>query len=389
MRRSLLALITTLSVTAAAYAQTNDHVYRSWRSEEDPGSPRAAGLAGAFTAVADDPSAALTNPAGLAVGPRTEAMGSLLRRGSGTVGPGDVISPSTDLGLVGGSVAIGRNLGLGVHFSEPRDVKLDLAQEPLPNSTYDLGFLRATRRTFGVAAAYAVTSRLRLGAGIAGERLELSGEDSVFRTQGGTLTQVEATGTDSAVTATFGGLYDVSKAIRVGLSAHAGATFDVDRTAYSPVEARTVDHGSVYRLREPDRFSAGVACRLPASLRVSGQVDLVRYSQIRDALDVRRELQRTDYVLDDGFEGHLGLEWARAFDPVTLQVRGGLWSQAPGSVRYIGPDLAERMTFQGSSRRLREGLGASLLFKAGFAMDAAVLMGGDRTLLVAAARYRF
>jgi hypothetical protein len=104
---------------------------------------------------------------------------------------------------------------------------------------------------------------------------------------------------------------------------------------------------------------------------------------------VRRDLLRSDYVLDDGFEAHLGLEWARAFDPVTLQVRGGLWSQAPGSVQYIGPDLAERMTFQGSSRRLREGLGASLLFKAGFAMDAAALMGGDRTLLVAAARYRF
>jgi hypothetical protein len=80
------------------------------------------------------------------------------------------------------------------------------------------------------------------------------------------------------VTATFGGLYDVSKAVMVGLSAHTGASFDIDRTAYSPVEAKAVDRGSVYRLREPDRFSAGVAWRLPASLRVSGQVDLVRYS---------------------------------------------------------------------------------------------------------------
>jgi hypothetical protein len=389
MKRFLLALTLLVSMAATLGAQTNDHVYRSWRAEVDPGSPRAAGLAGAFTAIADDASAAITNPAGLAVGPRTEAMGSLLRRGPGTVGPGDSLASSVDLGLVGGSLAIGKRFGLGLHYGEPRDIDLRLTDSRLPDSTFDLGFLSAQRRTLGLAVAYEVTPRFRIGAGIARDQLELQGEDSVFRAQGQALTQVEANAADSAVTGTFGALYDVTPEVRVGLSAHTGASFEVDRSAYSPVEGRTVDHGSVYRLREPDVFSAGVAWRLPANLRVSGQVDYVRYSQIRDVLDVRRDLLPADYKLDDGVEAHVGLEWARVFDPLTLQLRGGLWSQAPGSVEYVGPDLSEGMTFRGSSRRLREGLGASVLFKAGFSVDAAALLGGDRTLLMAAARYRF
>ena len=387
--RRLLFVAAALSTAVSVQAQTNDHVYRSWRWEEDPGSPRAAGLAGAFTAIADDASATLTNPAGLAELPRTEVMGSLLRRGPGSIGPGDAIASSTDLGFIGGSVAIGSRLGVALHLSEPRDVSLNLAPRPLPNSTFDSGFLEARLRTLGLGAAFAVTSRLRIGAGIGRSHIEMQGQDSVLRAGGITLTTMDAKAADSALTASFGALYDVTDGIRVGLAAHSGAKFDVDRTAYSPVEGRTVDRGSVYPLREPDVFSAGVAWRLPASFRVAAQADLVRYSQIRSALDVRRDLLPADYVLDDGLEGHVGLEWARAFDPLTLQLRGGLWSQAPGSVQYVGPDPSERMTFQGSSRRLREGFGASVLFKAGLSMDAAALLGGDRTLLLAAARYRF
>jgi long-chain fatty acid transport protein len=390
MRRLLFVLAAVLSSSVGVVSgQTNDHVYRSWRWEEDPGSPRAAGLAGAFTAIADDASASLTNPAGLANRPRTEAMGSLVRRGSGTIGPGDALAASTDLGLVGGSVSFGRRFGLGLHFSDPRDVSVNLARHDLPDSTYDAGFLQARLSTLGVAAGFEVTPRLRVGAGVARGHLELQGQDSVFRTRGDSLTQVDATGADSAVTATLGALYDVTETLRVGLAAHTGGSFRVERTAFSPAEGRTVDRGSVYELRVPDVFSAGVAWRLPANFRLTAQADFVRYSQIRDALDVRRDLAAADYVLDDGLEGHIGLEWARTFDPVTLQIRGGLWSQAPGSVAYVGPDPSERMTFQGSSRRLREGVGASVLFKAGLSVDAAALLGGDRPLFLAGARYRF
>jgi hypothetical protein len=390
MRRILYVLLATLCTATLVQGQTNDHVYRSWRWEEDPGSPRAAGLAGSFTAIADDASASLTNPAGLADLPRTEAMGSLLRRGSGTIGPGDALGSSTNLGLVGGTVAIGSRLGLGVHFSEPRDIKLNLAPNALPDSTLDSGFLQARLRTLGVAAGYQVTSHLRIGAGIARAHLELDSQDSVLRPRGDSpLTTMDATGADSAIIATFGALYDITPDVRVGLSAHTGGSFQVSRTAFSPVENRTLDQGSVYELREPDVFSAGVAWRLPASFRVTAQADLVRYSQIRDALDIRRDLVPSDYVLDDGVEGHIGLEWARIFNPLTLQLRGGLWSQAPGSVEYVGPDLSERMTFQGSSRRLREGFGASVLLKDRVSFDTAILLGGDRTVLMGAARYRF
>jgi hypothetical protein len=391
MRRSLLVPLTLLAIAAgssAVGAQTNDHVYRSWRWEEDPGSPRSAGLAGAFVAIADDASASLSNPAGLVQHPRHEAMGSLLQRNSGTVGPGDALASRTGLGLVGGSLELGPRLAIGGTWSEPRDVRVSLARADLPNATFDAGFLDAQVRSLAFGAAYAVTNRLRLGAGISHGRLELQGVNAVMR-RGETLTEIQAEGSDSALSASFGALYDVSSSVKVGLAARTGATWEIARSAFSPAEGRVVDPGSVYRLRAPDVFSAAAAWRLPSSFRVTGQIDLVRYSQIRDALDVRRDIPRSDYVLDDGIEARVGIEWAHVFDPLTLQLRGGLWSQAPGSIEYVGPEPSERMTFLGSSRRLREGVGASVLFKSGLSMDAGALFGGDRTLILAGARYRF
>jgi hypothetical protein len=147
-----------LFATAAA-AQTNDHVYRSWSWQEDPASPRSAGLAGSFTAIADDPSASLTNPAGLTVMPRNEAMGTLSFRSSGSAGPGDVLNNSTSLGMLGWHHGGRRPWAIGAHFGEPRDVRLDLAPMGLPNNTYDAGFLEADLRTYGVAAGYSITRR--------------------------------------------------------------------------------------------------------------------------------------------------------------------------------------------------------------------------------------
>jgi hypothetical protein len=115
----------------------------------------------------------------------------------------------------------------------------------------------------------------------------------------------------------------------------------------------------------------------------------VRYSQVLDALDVRRDLDPADYRLDDGVDGRVGLEWAHPFDAWTLQLRGGVWNQASGRSSTTGPDAAERATFPGSSRRTLGGAGASVLLKNGVSIDASSLFGGDRTLWLAGARYRF
>jgi long-subunit fatty acid transport protein len=381
--------VAALLFAVSAAAQTNDHVYRSWSWQDDPGSPRSAGLAGSFIAIADDPSAALTNPAGLAVMPRNEAMGSLAHRSSGNVGPGDIVDPSTSLGMVGGTMAIGTRWAIGAHFGEPRDLRLDLAPMALPNGTYDAGFLQADLRTYGVAAGYSITPKIHVGAGLAISKLSFDSQDAVLRPGGRELTQMLASGSDSAPRGVFGAIYEPTADLRIGLAARTGASFEIDRTAYDPIEARTVDHGSQYRLRAPDVYSAGAAYRLPAGFRVSAEADLVRHSQVLDALDVRRDLDPADYRLDDGVDGHVGLEWARPFDAWTLQLRGGVWNQAPGSIEYVGPDAAERTTFPGSSRRTLGGAGASVLLKNGVSIDASSLFGGDRTLWLAGARYRF
>jgi hypothetical protein len=389
MGRALLAFGAAVCLAASLRAQSNDHVYRGWRWEEDPGSPRATGLAGAFVAVADDASAALLNPAGLADHARTEVMGTMIHRRSGTLASGDTLSPATGPGLVGGTLAIGSRFAVGAHWGEPHDTHLTLVMRPLPNSTFDLGFLDAQMRSLAFAAGYAPTRRLRVGAGLVVGRLELQGQNSVFRVRGDELTTIDASGSETALRGVFGALYDVTDSLRVGLSARTGATWDVARTAYSPAEGRTVDHGSLYRHRAPAAYSAAAALRVPGSVRLTAQVDLVRHSQILESLDVRRGLQPSDYVLDDGIDGRLGLEWAHAFPALTLQLRAGVANEAPATIAYDGQDATERSTFEGSPRRWRAGGGGSVLLKSGLSLDAAALFGGDRTLLLAGARYRF
>jgi hypothetical protein len=321
--------------------------------------------------------------------PRNEAMGTLSFRSSGSAGPGDVINNSTSLGMLGGTMAVGDHWAIGAHFGEPRDVRLDLAPMGLPNNTYDAGFLEADLRTYGVAAGYSITPKIHVGAGLAMSKLSFNSQDSVLRRGGPELTQISASGSDSALRGVVGAIYEPTPDWRIGLAARSGANFEIDRTAFDPVDTRTVDHGSHYNLRAPDVYSAGAAYRLPAGFRVSAEADLVRYSQVLDALDVRRDLDPADYRLDDGVDGRVGLEWAHPFDAWTLQLRGGVWNQASGSIEYTGPDAAERATFPGSSRRTLGGAGASVLLKNGVSIDASSLFGGDRTLWLAGARYRF
>ena len=66
-------------------AQSNDHIFRSWRWVEDVPAPRAAGLGGAFVAVADDSSATFLNPAGLTLLPKTEVSARSLESRVGSI----------------------------------------------------------------------------------------------------------------------------------------------------------------------------------------------------------------------------------------------------------------------------------------------------------------
>src|SRR5262249_12524963 len=119
MRATVTVILLALGTTAMG--QTNDHLFRSWRWDEDVTAPRAAGMGGAFVAVADDSSAAFLTPAGLTPLPKNDLAGGLMARRSGTSSLGDTLRARTGVGYVGGAGRITKRFAVGGYLTEPQD----------------------------------------------------------------------------------------------------------------------------------------------------------------------------------------------------------------------------------------------------------------------------
>src|SRR5262245_10397094 len=326
MRRILVASACSLLFAAGqlVWAQTNDRVYRSWRWEEEVAAARPAGLAGAFVGVADDASAAALNPAGLlALPPKgRELSANALRRDSGAAGPDSLLS-RTGLGYGGAAFRLGSSWAVGAFYAEPRSLRLEIAPFQLPSGMVDHGFIEAEMRDFGLSAAYRPTDRLRIGASLVASRLVLdsNGGESFNRVFFEVTNQASE---DTRLRPSVGALYDASSTWRLGLLIRPGTSWTVSRDSFNPTDSIVLDPGSTHHVRAPDVYSAGSSVRVLDRLLLTGQLDFVRYSQIRDDLEIMRaSVIAEDYVLDDALEARGGAEWtipARSFD---VALRGG------------------------------------------------------------------
>lgn len=369
-------------------AQSNDHLYRAWRWTPLPGSPRAAGLGGAFVALADDCSSVQLNPAGMLALPKTELAVSLSHRGAGTVGLGDRWRPVSGLGFAGGSGHLGRRFAIGGYATQLQRSSIELADSMLPDQSRYSGSLETTVTEGGGAVAYAVNSHLSVGGRLTATHLKLEG---VYRRSGSVdlpdLESGSAAG-DTRVTTSFGILYSsVQSRLRVGLAVYTGASYAVERVANDP-RIGAIDPGSEYELRQPTSFAGGAALQISPKLAVSGQVDFVRYSEARP---FRRPGTVLDgnYELEDGVEPRLGIEFSQPFGAWSLQVRGGVHSQASMSASYSGPNVTEALAFPGSGRRTRMAMGASVVGRSGLRADFAITWRAEATDLVVGLGARF
>ena len=393
-RWSAVARITAVTAWTLAYSamsahgQTNDHFYRSWRWSTTPGSARAVGLAGAYVAMADDGGGAFLNPAGIVTLDKSEVSLNLLAAQSGTVGV-DAFGPWTGLAAAGGSARVSKKTAIAGYFVRPRAGRIDLSTAVrLPDGSTDAGYLNSILTDVGAAVARRVGERLSIGVRVTATHLEL---EALHRRSAGERIELEtgsASG-DTRVTASLGLLYEAGTAgrLRLGAVVQPGASYTVERTASRPSQGG-IDQGSLYELRAPGIVTVGAAFRVSRRLQLSSQVDYVRYSEI-EAFVRPGGAPAGGYTIPDGVEPRFGIEASFALGRASVQLRGGVHLQAPGSFLYSGPDPNEAAIFRGSTRRVVGAVGASLLSAGGFAVDIAGATGGDRSEVVAGARFRF
>ncbi len=383
-----IATIVAVAVLPAAVVrgQTNDHLFRSWRWGITPGAPRPAGLAGAFVAVADDASASWLNPAGLTTLPKTEIGGGILSARSGHVRD-DRLGAWSGLGYIAGAGRLSKRFALGGYVTRPRSGRIDLAQDiPLPDGSRADGYLKATIVDGGVVGSYRLTSRLNVGARVTATHLELEGLYRRYAPAGRLALESGTAAGTTRLTGTFGALYEATRGLKLGLLVTPGASYLAERTANDPTGA--VDVGSRYELRAPGLVSTGAALQFGARLLLTAQVDYVRYSEIR-AFVRPGAAQASGYAIEDGIEPRLGAELSWPVRGLAVQLRGGVHSQAPGSLRFQGGDAVEAAAFPGSPRRHVAAAGASVVTRAGLRFDVAAVFGGDRNEVLAGCRLRF
>jgi len=364
-----LAVVTLMPGTARAQASLQIPLEFEFLN---PGA-RSLALGSAFVGLADDASAALTNPAGLTVLTRPEVSfeararqqesrflergrlsGTPSNRGIDTIaGPSYGTSTSTDVGPGFLSfVYPGRRAAIAVYRHELTEVDerfaaqgvfLDDSRELSLSASRDLSIV-----TYGASAAWRVTPSLSLGGGISVGHMSFDAEFVRFSTAPAdffnaatfdparAVVRTTQTGDDTGIGASAGMLWTHAQRFQVGLVFRKGADFTFEQTIQDDLPS-TTGQTVAGTFQVPDVFAIGASMRFTDRSMIALEYTRVQYSDLeRDYVDVQaRPSGRQDsFVIDDGNEVHAGFEYVLADITWTPALRVGYWFDPAHAVTY-------------------------------------------------------
>jgi hypothetical protein len=119
-----------------------------------------------------------------------------------------------------------------------------------------------------------------------------------------------------------------------------------------------------------------VAVGLTDALTVTADYDRVLYSQLSDGIaNVRYPAEPRasidHYMLRDGDEGHLGVQYVIPFGAAAIALRGGGWYDPAHALRFLGDWKAEPFLFGGATHVWHYTGGFGVAIGEHFQMDAA------------------
>ena len=392
-------------------------------SFSDPGA-RSMGFGGAFVGLADDATAAFSNPAGLVQllrpevsiegrhwsystpyteGGRIEGLPS----GHGidtTIGLRTATSDADLTGLSFLSLVYPKgNWSLAFFRHESANIEFfgetqglffggtDCCQdrEPDQRATSDLEIV-----TYGLSGAYRISDRFDLGLGVVYHDALIGTSATLFLWDEDTLqsffapnsylfersvisTTTLADDTDWTLTGgvlwrlspswSIGGVYRQGPKIEIDLEATAGQAVDLG-VPPGEVFARSTGVGIEF----PNIYGLGFAYRAPdGRLTVTFQWDRVNYSSIADSLEL------DDQVIEDADELHLGAEYVFLDSTPIIAVRLGIWLDPDHEPRATIDDPLLRALLPGGEDQVHYAAGFGVAMQ-NFQIDLAVDFA-DRT----------
>lgn len=411
-RAALLSGSLLLAGAQAGYAQLNSENFAKLGFNFNPPGARSAALGGAFIPLADDATAAETNPAGLTVllYPQlsfeykgveyTRTLPEQAGGGEFTDNVGVPSFASAVLPLGGVTLAAfrhelvnyrsnvsstGWDFGGGL-FLLPYTSELDLKVQ-----------------NYGGAIAVKL-GPLSLGAAGGASLLTMEVDFPRYR-----ITQFEdgfidnrllvqdADGEASGFFVNGGVLLRLGERVSLGGVYKRRPTFDglhyqvLDRTGTLIPQTPSVIPEGDFELKIPDSWGGGLAVRPHELLTLTFSGVVNRYSQLADESTVvfthsvsPALLVAKDYVADDGVDYHAGAELVLLVGQTPLALRVGGASLAPSNTFYNGVDPIERRLWgtEPGERTTQFSAGVGLVLLRKLQFDGAALAGDDRRELV-------
>ena len=341
----------------------------------NPGA-RSLALGSAFAGLADDATAAFTNPAGLTQLSRLEASFEFrLRR---------LETPFLTSGRLSGRVSnTGEDTFAGPVFEEGTDstASLGFLSFVFPKSnwafsayTHELlnlneqfqtrGVFQQTTfqgfpvdgreapqegsrdiriRNYGASFAYEFPRGLAVGVGISAYSMRLDSLFRQFETTGffgpPNFARETARATQDVDDIGFGGsvglLWTINPKVRAGAVFATGPDFDFDITQRaSPTSPDELSSGT---FRVPNRFSLGLVVRPTDAVAITTEYTRVQYASLVDDFvtsQARANGRQDQFFIENGNELHAGVEYVFVTVPKTPAIRFGAWYDPDHSVQF-------------------------------------------------------
>jgi long-chain fatty acid transport protein len=352
-----------LSPASAVFAQTNERLYENLSFRFTTPGARAAAMGKTFIGLADDATAAVSNPAGLSNLLEQEFSfefsGTELRhQRTGELGVGDVetfgsfvFTPtffSYVLPIHRGTVSFFRNSVQ--NFSEkfqfgPREV----ATRGQPEDGA-FGQILVNAESYGVGGAFVVNRWLSVGGSVGVMSLDFASESR----SGTPLNQRNGTNTIySGVkwSGAAGVLMKPTRRVAVGANFIQGATFTMKTRLFGRFLWTVLDpEGTIVLSGEerpidyviPDRFSVGGSWRVTDGLTVLADLARVLYSQritsnflVVDFIDPAAGLSPANFSIRNVTELHAGTEYRLYNKPLTMAFRAGVFTDPDHPLRFV------------------------------------------------------
>jgi len=437
--RCSLTLVSLMLLSASpSLAQTNEEIFEQFQWNFSTPGARANGMGRAFIGVADDASAAVSNPAGLTLLTRPQlyveakrsklevrrfaAPDSLFTRATTSFTSERSTFPFLDFAIPLGSHAA---VAFTRHETLNYEETFHLAPRPIPNHPTNnvlfpvdasVDFLGVS---YSASVAATVHRAVRVGATISFDQVDARTVSTRRRFGGGpnrfALPETSITVNESSMDATdrkagviVGALFRPNDVASIGVVYAYGPKFTLQEdfrfnpstTANQPLQNVTGFPADVV-FNVPDRFGGGIAVRPHPRVVVAFDTLYVRYSELTRDLAIvistaTPGLDASDYAAKNAIEYHAGAEVSVRAGRYPAFIRGGAFVVPDHKMRWVGTvnpelDLVSNALFNLGSDDPEKGWtgGVGVGVAGRLQIDAALVKSDSLTEFVISAAARF